>query len=551
MVESVDSRGAARAVIIAILIVVVYSIIYMILMRHEGRPELAHPLDAVYWVVMTMTTVGYGDIVFSSPVGRLFSIVVSLSGIVLVFAFVLPGLVMPWFEHLGRELPERVPEWMSDHILICGYGPMVERLTERLDEVGVQFAIVESREPVARSIFKRYITVWGDPSDVQVLRKAGISAARMVMVNYTDEVNADIVLTIREVSGVEIIAMVEDLRHSRFLSYAGASRVLSPKTMLGTFVAQISNPSCGECIFPGAVQLFGTLSLAEVPVLPGSPLAGRALSDHIILQTGAVVAGIWKRGEFTPRPAGSDLISTGSVILAVGDSEQIMRLRSLGAGDESKKRFLIIGYGDVGQRLVRVLCEHGIRPVVVDRRDLVTDRFEHVRGDGYSEDALIRAGIKEATCIMIMLNNDHDAIYATLVARNLNPDAFIIARANHLPSTEKLYRAGADYVASVPLVASKMLLSIVTPESEDLTILYEGLELRRYVVRRRSPMARRTLRELALIERFGCAIVAIDRAGEAIVSLSGETEVLPGDVLILLGPPGSMDRFSRVFGDGG
>jgi len=508
-------------------------------------------MNAVYWVVMTITTVGYGDIVFSSSLGRLFSIVVSLSGIALVFAFVLPGIVTPWFEHLGRELPERVPEWMSGHILICGYGPMVERLTERLDEMGIEFAIVESRESVARSIFKRYITVWGDPSDVQVLRNANISTARMVMVNYTDEVNADVILTIREVSRVEIIAMVEDLRHSRFLSYAGASRVLSPKTMLGTFVAQISNPSCGECIFPGAVQLFGTLSLVEVPVLPGSPLSEREISDPLLIQTGAAIAGLWKRGEFMPRPAGTERISTGSVVLAVGDSEQLMRLRSLGAGDEMEKRFLVVGYGDVGQRLVRVLCEHGVVPVVVDRRDLATDRFEHVRGDGYSEDVLVRAGVKEATCIMIMLNNDHDAIYATLVARNLNPDAFIIARANHLKTTEKLYRAGADYVASVPMVASKMLLNMITPESEDLTILYEGLELRRYEVRRRSHMARRTLRELALIERFGCAVVAINRAGDALLSLSGETEVLPGDVLILLGPPGSMDRFSRVFGDGG
>lgn len=551
MGDSIDTRSAARAVLLVVLVVVVYSTIYMILMRQEGRPELADPVNAVYWVIMTMTTVGYGDIVFRSHVGYLFSIVVSLSGIVMVFAFVLPSLVTPWFEQLGRELPERVPEWMSDHILICGYGPMVERLTERLDEMGIRFAIVESRESVARSIFKRYVTVWGDPSDAEVLRNAGVSTARMVMVNYTDEVNADIVLTVREVSSVEIIAIVEDLRHSRFLSYAGASRVLSPKTMLGTFVAQISIPSCGECVFPGAVQLFGTLSLAEVPVFPGSSLAGRSISDPLLIQTGAYVVGIWKKGEFTPRPAGSSLLSSGTVLLAVGDSEQLMRLRSLGAGDEMERRFLVVGYGDVGQRLVRFMCEHGIRPVVVDRRDLATDRFEHITGDGYSEDVLVRAGIRDASCILVMLNNDHDAIYSTLVARNLNPDAFIISRANHLQSTEKLYRAGADYVASVPLVASKMLLSIVSPESEDLTILYEGLELRKYMVRRRSPMAHRTLGELALIERFRCTVVAIDRVGDAILSLSGGTEILPGDMLILLGPPGSMDRFSRVFGDGG
>lgn len=93
MVESIDARGAARAVFFTVVIVAVYSAIYMILMRYEGRSELAHPMNAVYWVVMTITTVGYGDIVFSSSLGRLFSIVVSLSGIALVFAFVLPGIV--------------------------------------------------------------------------------------------------------------------------------------------------------------------------------------------------------------------------------------------------------------------------------------------------------------------------------------------------------------------------------------------------------------------------------------------------------------------------
>ena len=73
----------------------------------------------------------------------------------------------------------------------------------------------------------------------------------------------------------------------------------------------------------------------------------------------------------------------------------------------------------------------------------------------------MKARIKEAVSILIMLNQDSDAIYATLLAKNLNPDAFVVVRANRLKSAEKIYRAGADYVASVPIVASHMLAKII------------------------------------------------------------------------------------------
>ncbi len=549
----VDERAfkveVSKFLALSLFIAALYSVAYMILMRLEGRPELADPVRAIYWVVATMTTVGYGDIVFSTPAGYIFSIIVSLTGIVLVFAFILPGIVMPWFEHLGQELPETAPEWLEDHIIVCGYGPLVESLIEKLVEMRIPFVIVESRESVARSIFKRYPTIWGEPSEIHVLRNARISSARAVIANYADEVNADIVLTIREISGIEVIAMVEDLRNSKFLSYAGASRVLSPKTMLGTFVAQISHPSCSGSLLPGAVQLFSTITLVEIPLFPESPLMGRRTSDPLILETGAVIVGIWKRGEFKPRPFGDDVLPPRSVILAVGEVEQLMRLRSLSTGGETGKRFVVIGYGDVGRRLVRVLCEWGIRPSVVDRRELETTRFEHIKGDGYSEDVLLKAGINDATGIMIMLNNDHDAIYSTLVARNLNPDAFIISRSNHLSSIEKLYRAGADYVAPIPLVASRMLLDIVSPGREELTILYEGLEIKRHEVRRRSSLANKRLRDLSIVERFGCTIVAIDRGGDALIDISGDTMILPGDLLFLLGPPGSVESFVKVFGE--
>ena len=128
----------------------------------------------------------------------------------------------------------------------------------------------------------------------------------------------------------------------------------------------------------------------------------------------------------------------------------------------------------------------------------------------------MQAGIKEAVSVLIMLNQDSDAIYATLLAKNLNPNAFVVVRANRLKSAEKIYRAGADYVASVPIVASHMLAKIIQGEEEELDLLYEDLELKIFHVGKRSGLAGKTLEELDLPHHFGCRVVALERMGQAI-----------------------------------
>ncbi len=84
------------------------------------------------------------------------------------------------------------------------------------------------------------------------------------------------------------------------------------------------------------------------------------------------------------------------------------------------------------------------------------------------------------------------------LAKNLNADAFVVARANRVKSVEKIYRAGADYVASVPIVASHMLAKIIQKEEEELGLLYEDLEIKLFAVDKRSRLVGRTLEEIDL-----------------------------------------------------
>jgi Trk K+ transport system NAD-binding subunit len=535
-------RKVYNLMLLALTLLALYSITFIVLMRYEGQLENADLATAIYWVAATMTTVGYGDVVFRSDIGRYFSVLVSLSGISILWAVIVPLGVTPNLERLVRASPTSAPAKMREHIIISGFNSTVESLTERLRILDLPFVIIERSEETARKIYMQYPVLFGDPSSLDTLQKANIGAARLFIANESEELNAEVIMTVRELSEIDIIALVEDLSRSRFLSYAGASRIISPKTLLGTFLAQITSPP-KKNIFPGAVQLFGELKLVELPIYPDSSIIGKSLGDQSIKSTGAQIIGIWQRGLFVPRPSPVELIKSNSVLLAVGDIEQLVKIRDLTLGPRKSGHLIILGFGDVGRRVAKVLCDNGIKPVIIDRRDLAELPLKTIPGDATSEANLIQAGIREAVGTLILLNRDSDTIYATLQIKNLNPMAFVVARANHVRSAEKIYRAGADYVASVPVIASHMLAKIIQKEEEELAPLYEDLELKIFTVSERSSMANKTLMDIDLEGRFGCAVAAVARGGEVTAELDSGFSLEIGDILALAGKPEGIRAF--------
>ena len=539
-------RKIYRLTISLILVMLIYSLAFMTLMSYEGQSQNVNLATAVYWVVVTMTTLGYGDIVFKTPLGYIFTIIVSLSGIAILWAVVVPLGITPHLEHMIRAAPSSAPEKMNGHIIISGYNHIVETLAERFSLLKIPFLIIERSESVARNIYKNYPVLWGDPSQAEVQYRASITSARLFIANENDEQNAEVILTLREISDIEIIALVDDLTRSRFLKYAGASRIISPKTLLGTFIAQITSLPMRN-VFPGSIQLFGDLLLVELPIYPGAELIGEKLEEIGIKSSGAGIVGIWQRGVFHPSPGPDETVHSNSVLMAVGNIEQLSAIRDLTLGTRKEGPQIILGYGDVGKRVAAVLSDCGIKPTILDRRVLKDIDFPHITGDATAEDDLLQAGIKEAVGVLIMLNLDSDAIYATLLAKNLNPHAFVVVRANHLKSAENIYRAGADYVASVPIVASHMLARIIQGEEEKLDLLYEDLELKIFHVSKRSRLAGRTLVELDLPHRFGCRAVALERMGQAMAVPDTKTVVKGGDILALMGSPKGIEAFSRKY----
>lgn len=317
--------------ITAVFLFIIYVLTFEYLMIFENQPKNANLITAIYWATTTIATVGYGDVVFTSLPGRLFTIIVQVLGIILISGFLVTYVVAPWMDRVIKfRLPRKVSFGMKDHIIICGYNQLVETLIDELTEEDMLFVIVEEEEEIIRElVYKNIPCIFGSPSDKQTLMNAGIEKAKLLIANKSDERNANIVLTAREFQYVNIIAIVEDQSNSRYLKYAGADTVVSPKSMFGQFIGKKAMDRLVSRV-TGATEIFEGIHIVEFPVYLRSPLIGKSLKEISSQQlTGAKIVGIWNSGTLSFDPKEEDIVRENTVLLAVGTREELSKLKKL------------------------------------------------------------------------------------------------------------------------------------------------------------------------------------------------------------------------------
>ncbi len=213
------------------------------------------------------------------------------------------------------------------------------------------------------------------------------------------------------------------------------------------------------------------------------------------------------------------------------------------------KRFILIGYGDVGRSIASVLEKAHVNFVVIDKNEakLKGKGFDFVAGDAADEDILKRAGVQTASTVIIVLNNDADIIFTTLVTRNLNPHSIILARANTTKSIDKIYRAGADYVASLSIVAGQMLAHIALGHEEENIMMLEGLEIARHHVTSGSPLVGKTIADAKIRSRIGCTIIGIEENGKTTTDVNPSIIIREGMTLAIIGNCEQISRFREEY----
>jgi voltage-gated potassium channel len=200
--------------------------------------------DALYFTVVTASTVGYGDVTAPGLQGRLFTVSLVVLGTA-SFALALGSVLGPAIQvRLSRALGTMTGtqfELLEDHVVVLGYGDLTEPLVDELHENGVEFVVVTADTDRAAELRAREIDVYvGDPSDDEPLSAVRVPRARAVIAATNDDAeDAFAVLTARELNpGVRIVAAATVRDNVRKLRRAGADTVLSPAVIGGRLLVR-------------------------------------------------------------------------------------------------------------------------------------------------------------------------------------------------------------------------------------------------------------------------------------------------------------------------
>lgn len=249
------------------------------------------------------------------------------------------------------------------------------------------------------------------------------------------------------------------------------------------------------------------------------------------------------------------LITVALVAQAVADGglgARGRRRRMQRAVDRMSGHFIVCGYGRVGRTVAREFEGEGVPFVVVDRNEeleaeLIRDGVVCIIGDSTSDDVVRQAGIDRAKGFVCALDSDANNVFVTIVARALNPDVYIVARASEANAADRMYKAGADRVVS-PYVSSgrHMALLALRPRVVDYmdvtTDEGPGVRLEEVVVEARSALEGRLLSEVA-----GDAVpLVVKRVDGALIQMPDPTMRLgEGDVVVLLSDLPEQDTAAR------
>ncbi len=424
---------------------------------------------------------------------------------------------------------------------------MARYLIERFTLLKMPYFLVEEDVRKAAEYHGDGVSVIaGNVASPALWEDVRVSEAHGVVVNSNDARNTNIILTVRqESSDVPLVACADNLDSIDILELAGATRVLPIKDQLGQALASRVNAGHAEAHVVGE---FRGLTIAEFAV-HNTPLVNKSLGDSKIQQEmGAHIVGVWERGRLhSPRP---DLIlSESSVALVIGSNEQITALNEfLVIYSTNYNPTIIIGGGVVGRAAAAALKRRGLTAHIVERDERVVKRIgssteQFVVGDAADGEVLRRAGLGDASAVIISTNDDSTNVYLSIYCRRLNPKLRIISRSTHDRNLEALHRAGSDFVISYSSLGAESIISFL--RDRELMMLGAGMEMFHLPVPSKIDGA--SLGDAEIGTRTGLIVIAVISGEDIIINPATSQHLPPKAELLMIGTSQQRNEFKRLF----
>jgi len=538
-------RMLFRFLLVLATMVTVYSILFHFIMILED--QTFSWITGFYWSLTVMSTLGFGDITFTSDLGKLFSVIVLLSGLIfllimLPFTFI-QFFYAPWLDAQRKaRAPRELPEDTQGHVILTSYDPIAMNLIERLRQYQYPYVIVMEDIQRALELFDLdHPVVVGDLSDPETYRRIKVRKAALVLANLDDMMNTNIAFTVREISKEVPIAANADLDDSvDILQLAGSTYVLQFMKLLGQSLSRRVLMTSTRSNVIGRID---SLLIAEAPTMK-TPLVGKTLQQAKLREaTGITVVGVWERGKFE-LPTATTPIGSTTVLLLAGSAEQLKAYDDhIGGYQEFRAPVLILGGGRVGRAAAESLEQAGTdyRIIEKNKRLAVTDNYIH--GSAADINTLMQAGIEEAPSVIVTTHDDPTNIYLTIYCRKLRPDIQIICRANLDKNISKLHNAGADLVMSYGSLAANTILNLLKPD--EVLMLAEGLNVFRAGMH--PSFVGKSLAESHIRMRTGSSVIAISRDGEMLNNPAPSVHFKENDEIILIGTDEAERRFLKMY----
>ena len=296
-------------------------------------------LDALYMTVITMGTVGYGEVHEISKTGQLFTILLIFFGV--GYFVYLAGVVVQFMVEgrmraiLGRRRLDKKIDGLKDHYIVCGYGRIGRVLCKNLLRKPLGLVVIEkNRELVPVMDEDKVLYVCGDVSDEANLIKAGIKRAKgLVAVLATDADNVFLVLTARQLNpDLYIVARASQAESKAKLRSAGANNVESPYEMGGISMAQrILRPTVTNFLNLAFAYKRKDIQMEEIPVSPSSALSNVMLKDSGIRQQFNLIIIAIKKSDDSMlfNPSFETVIKAEDTVIAVGEESNLKKLEDI------------------------------------------------------------------------------------------------------------------------------------------------------------------------------------------------------------------------------
>lgn len=337
--DTISSRGSIkimRGVMMLAMVLLIGTIGYMVI-------EEWQLLDALYMTVITITTVGYGEIRQVSEPGRIFTIFIIFAGMgILGYTFGMVAQAMVEFHVrsiLGRRKLGLKIKSLKDHYIMCGYGRIGRIIAQELNSNKIPVIVIDQNPDSKEALENQDIPyIIDDATSEDVLIEAGIERAKgLIAVVESDADNLFITMTARGLnSDLYILARADEEQTQKKLLRGGADRVVLPYLIGGHKMAQtIVKPAVTDFLELTVHNKDIELKLEELLVGKGSRLNGVTLVDSGIRQeTNIIILAIRKKdGEMSFNPSSQTRIESGDTLISLGYSGDLERLSKMLSGN--------------------------------------------------------------------------------------------------------------------------------------------------------------------------------------------------------------------------